>query len=91
MKRSEIQADAYIIDTYKSGDTYHAGAITFYGRRKLETIRWDESFGSQEEADLFVRKHFDKIGLSEADNEGALAGSRPVWSMRLGNGSVLTL
>jgi hypothetical protein len=92
MKRATIQSDAYILDTYKSGGMYHAGAITFHGRRKLETLRWDDkSFKSEQEANAFVRSHFSPLGLTEAVNEGELAGSRPVWSMRLGNGSILRL
>lgn len=70
------QFNAYIIDTYKQVDrgTYCPGAITFYGKKKLEVIHWSKkACRSEQEANTVVRDHFHQLGIPEAENEGALA------------------
>ncbi|MDD4319624.1 MAG: hypothetical protein PHW10_04865 [Candidatus Peribacteraceae bacterium] len=67
--------DAFILDTCKivGTGTYRPGAITFAGRRKRETMQWkDCEFRTQGEADAFVRRHFERRGIREAENEGVL-------------------
>jgi len=67
------ECDAYIIDTIKMLGKFVPGAITYAGRKRIQTIQWKENgYDSQEEADEFVRRQFISRGLAEANNEGEL-------------------
>ena len=69
------ECDAYLIDTIKLVDQgkYKPCAIMFCGRKKLGIIQWNDNLcDTQEEADAFVRAHFEKLGIKEAGNEGEL-------------------
>ena len=69
------ECDAFLIDTIKVVDTgkFIPGAIMFCGRKKLEVIQWKEhQCDTQQEADAFVRAHFEALGIKEAGNEGEL-------------------
>lgn len=80
MKSDAVLCDNYLIDTYKRAEsgTFVPGAITFKGRKKIEAIRWDDKeFPSQDEADAFVRAHFEELGISEAENEGEIFRQHP--------------
>ncbi len=75
MKNSAIECDSFVLDTYWRADTgsFHPGAITFRGRKKVDVVQWrDKSFTSQEGADSFVRSYFARREISEAPSEGVL-------------------
>lgn len=71
----EKKSDTYILDTFKMGNRYRPGAITFYGRKKMDAVQWkDKAFPTQSEADDFVRQEFARMypGITELSNEGEL-------------------
>lgn len=80
MKNNDKPCDSYIIDTYRSSSAqaYMPGAILFAGRKKREVLRWEKQrFGSQREADGFVRAHCGALGLQEAENEDVILRNNP--------------
>lgn len=80
MKTASGICDSFLIDTYRLMTTgkFSPGAITFKGRKKIEIIRWDDKmFETQNEADDFVRAHFSRLGIPEAENEGEIFRMHP--------------
>jgi hypothetical protein len=73
MKKSDSIYDSYVLDTCKlaSSGKYLPGAIiTFKGRKRIEIIQWKKQmFDSQDEADAFVKEHFQQLGFAEPTNE----------------------
>ena len=67
------ETDAYILDTYRgSGGKYSPGAVTYCGRKRMDMLRWDQQFSTQEEADAFVRQELAESHMTEVLNEGEL-------------------
>lgn len=66
MTQAKPAYDAYILDTCRvvSHNKYLPGAITYRGRKKIESISWkDVLFDTQREADKFVCQHFAQLGI----------------------------
>ena len=72
MQSPTIVCDAFIMDTYRCAQKFFAGAITYRRRKKIQALRWKQEFETQEEANSFVRDHFRKLAIPEAENEGVL-------------------
>lgn len=74
--------ECYILDTCKlvREGIYLPGAVLFRGRKKIDAMSWKaKSFRTQAEADAFVRRHFAKVGMKEAQHEEEIARMNPRW------------
>jgi hypothetical protein len=80
MPKHPVECNAYVLDTCKISSTgkYVPGAITFRGRKKVEVFQWKgQTFDTQDEADEFVRRHFENLGFGEPTNEMELFRQYP--------------
>lgn len=67
MPQPTKECDAFLMDTYRSttDEAYHPGAILLKKRKTVEVLHWEKSFGSQREADAFVRDQLDGHDVRE--------------------------
>jgi hypothetical protein len=78
MRKQNNECNAYIIDSYRMGETFHPGVMLYSGRRRKETVQWKtRSFTSLQKANEFVRKYCQGLGLQEVESEDRLAQKNP--------------
>ncbi len=74
LQQVDREYDAYIIDTCRVVGTgkFIPGAIIYKGRKKVDVKQWKKAFDTQEEANAFVKKYFQKDGIAEPKTDAEI-------------------